>query len=372
MYPSSSDRLVIRDYPILMWVIGAGFMAAGLFVAHRPGGLIFGVVAFLIGAVLALYLAPSLPSPATKCSAPSPSGSARCCAARSRRSRCTTSLRLDSTPTEPTITIANTAALSASCWSRLRQQIILEGAYTRLARLLRPAKEGAKAARVPRLAGFRGDHPGRHRGRAPAGRQPDDAAPAGRRVTDGVPWRVETITHGKSPVTRWLSPDFKLPGQFLYLTQKPKGSANTFGGLLGAMSNLAYRANAGRVRLRAGRHARPRHGGSPWRHPIRSSTSISMTLTNDPYTARQLLTPWVVSPLVQWAEQHPMARIQGSQAGPALSIGGALFSAGGIRGLLCRRLPGAHRRLGQLGCGVGARTRIIWRGELGREIEVRD
>src|SRR5512137_1415634 len=57
MYPTSSDRLVIRDYPIVMWVIGAGFMLAGLFVALRPGGLVFAAIAFLLGAVLALFLA---------------------------------------------------------------------------------------------------------------------------------------------------------------------------------------------------------------------------------------------------------------------------------------------------------------------------
>jgi hypothetical protein len=54
-----------------------------------------------------------------------------------------------------------------------------------------------------------------------------------------------------------------------------------------------------------------------------------MTLTNDPYTARQLLTPWGVSPLVQWAEQHPMAQVQVARPDrPAQLV--VLFSPQGV------------------------------------------
>ncbi|MBN2549064.1 MAG: hypothetical protein JXB15_07905, partial [Anaerolineales bacterium] len=39
-------------------------------------------------------------------------------------------------------------------------------------------------------------------------------------------------------------------------------------------------------------------------------------LTSDPYGSRQLLNPWVVNPLEQWAGLHPLKQIQGkNQAG---------------------------------------------------------
>ena len=329
MFPTSSDRLVIRDYPILMWVIGAGFMLAGLFVAPRPGGIIFGAVAFLIGAVLALYLASITTITGDKMLGT--------LAIRQRsllRSQVKevplhdiASIKLDTTRTHHHHS-GHSSSFRLKLVTTSGEKIPLEGTYT--SGLLAFLGNEKKAQKLREFLGL------------PASEATIPAAieamrqqvvsrttlPQQEGVTDGVAWRVETITHGKSPVTRWLSPDFKLPGQFLYLTQKPKGSANTFGGLLGAMSNLAYRAMLAVYGF--GPDDTP---GLDTAQPVASSDpqldQHFMTLTNDPYTARQLLTPWVVSPLVQWAEQHPMQQIQVARPDrPAQLV--VLFSPQGV------------------------------------------
>jgi hypothetical protein len=329
MFPTSSDRLVIRDYPILMWVIGAGFMLAGLFVAPRPGGLIFGAVAFLVGAVLALYLAS-----VTTIAGDKMLGTLVIRHRSLLRSQVKevplseiASIRLDTSRTHHHHGRRSTS-FRLVLVTTSDEKIPLEGYYT--SGLLAFFDQEKKARKLREFLGLPASEATIPAAIEAARQQVASRTtqPQQEGATDGVSWRVETITHGKSPVTRWLSPDFKLEGQFLYLTQKPKGSANTFGGLLGAMSNLAYRAMLAMYGF--GPDDTP---GLDTAQPVASSDpqldQYFMTLTNDPYTARQLLTPWVVSPLVQWAEQHPMAQVQVARPDrPAQLV--VLFSPQGV------------------------------------------
>ncbi len=310
MYPPSSDRLVMHDYPILVWGIGAIFMAVGLFIASSPGGLIFGAVAFLIGAVLALYVAS-----VTTITGDKMLGTLvirRRSLLRSQVKEVPLSdiaaVRLDTSHVHHHHS-GHSSSFRLMLVTTSDEKIPLEGYYT--SGLLAFFDQEKKAQKLREFLGLPASQ-----ATIPsvieAARQQvvkRTTLPQQEGVTDGVAWRVETITHGKSPVTRWLSPDFKLEGQFLYLTQKPKGSANTFGGLLGAMSNLAYRAMLAVYGF--GPDDTP---GLDTAQPVASSDpqldQYFMTLTNDPYAARQLLTPWAVAPLVQWAEQHPMPQVQ--------------------------------------------------------------
>ena len=41
------------------------------------------------------------------------------------------------------------------------------------------------------------------------------------RETAGVHWSVQSTGMGRMPVTRWLSPDFKTNGTFVYIAQMP-------------------------------------------------------------------------------------------------------------------------------------------------------
>ena len=329
MFPTSSDRLVIRDYPILLWLMGAVFMTAGLFVAPRRDGLIFGVILFLIGAVLGLFLASI-----TTITGDKMLGTLTI----RRRSLLRTqvkeiplhdiaSIKLDATRTHHHHS-GRGSAFRLMLITKSGEKAPLEGYYT--SGLLAFFGNERKAQKLREFIGLSASE-----ATIPAAieamRQQvvsRTTLPQQEGVTDNVSWRVETITHGKSPVTRWLSPDFKLPGQFLFLAQKPKGSANTFGGLLAGMSNLIYR-----TMLAVYGFSPADTPGLDAAQPLASSDpqldQYFIALTTDAYAARQLLNPWAVAPLVHWAESYPMQQVQvTSQDRPAqLAV---LFSPQGV------------------------------------------
>jgi hypothetical protein len=57
MSTSAPDQLIIREYPFLFWLLGGGSILVGLLAALRDGHL-SGLLYFLIGAGLILFLAP--------------------------------------------------------------------------------------------------------------------------------------------------------------------------------------------------------------------------------------------------------------------------------------------------------------------------
>jgi hypothetical protein len=144
-------------------------------------------------------------------------------------------------------------------------------------------------------------------------------------VTNGVHWHLETHTMGASPVTRWVSPDFKLPGSFVMLNQKVGGAG--VGDLLGgAMGRFLTQ------------QAMSLYGISPTLTPgIGSAQPVPNldpqlgqrfdTLTSAPDAARQIINPWVSQPLINWAQQNPAQAMQSpDRIGPLL----VLYSPDGL------------------------------------------
>lgn len=122
--------------------------------------------------------------------------------------------------------------------------------------------------------------------------------------TDGVSWQVKRQHIGNAPLTHWFSPDFKFGDGFLLLAQKPEGMRMP-GGLLGGL---------GRV---FGQRALSYYGFSPEDSPgIEKAVPLEpseprlepyyINLTSNPMAARQALNPWVMPPLVAWAERNPV------------------------------------------------------------------
>lgn len=150
--------------------------------------------------------------------------------------------------------------------------------------------------------------------------------------TDGVNWQVDYDSIGSVFVTRWLSTDFQYPGQFLLLAQKPPGSSNLLGdqrGILGGVSKLLYR----KLMEMYGISEDEMLG-------LEKATSLEglsseferhfTTLASDPISARRLLNPWVVRPLVDWALRNPVQQGQSLQGGESLQLL-VLFSPLGVR-----------------------------------------
>jgi len=141
-------------------------------------------------------------------------------------------------------------------------------------------------------------------------------------TTEGVAWRLENAHFGGVPVSRWTSSDFRLPGSFLCLMQRPPDpkAAQSGGGLVGKISQILYRQVLNMYGINPG--ALP---GFDTALPVedldlRLAPSF-VSLTNDQSGAQQCLNPWVTTPLAEWVEQHPMKSIQSDgQAGQLIVL----------------------------------------------------
>lgn len=135
--------------------------------------------------------------------------------------------------------------------------------------------------------------------------------------SDGVRWRLETIHYGAVPVSRWISPDYTLPGDFLLLAQKARGKGGgALGGLLDGLSSLLFRQLISMYGFQSDEtpgleNARLIEGLDSRLEPYFSA------YTSNPERASRLLHPWVIIPLVDWAMQRPIQTIasEGSATG---------------------------------------------------------
>jgi hypothetical protein len=149
--------------------------------------------------------------------------------------------------------------------------------------------------------------------------------------TDGVDWQLEFVKSGRGgTVTRWFTDAAQMPNQFLMLVQSAGGSrkAEPLGNLLGSLAQLAYTQFLSMYQVGPGETP-----GLELAVPVEGLDArlaqYYVTLTSDSYEARQLLNPWVVQSLVEWAERHPVRGVQvvkRGQFGPLF----VLFSPKGL------------------------------------------
>lgn len=136
--------------------------------------------------------------------------------------------------------------------------------------------------------------------------------PAQEGTTSDVPWRLERSSTGTLDKTHWFSHAFQFSTGFLLIAQIPKATKLFSSSKVpGVVSRFLYEqivkiygfspeATPGLE------NAIPLEPADPRLEPYFS------TLTSDPPSARQTLNPWVVLPLVQWAETHPIQVVQDS------------------------------------------------------------
>jgi hypothetical protein len=131
--------------------------------------------------------------------------------------------------------------------------------------------------------------------------------------TDGVNWEVQVRGMGSSPLSRWHSPDFKTPGTFLFLAQKVAGQAGSYGG--GFMASLGQTLFKQSLALYGFSGADvPDLQTAQVFGPLDASIEPHFSaFTDEPVSARQLLNPWVQAPLARWAQKHPLRQFQASE-----------------------------------------------------------
>ncbi len=161
-------------------------------------------------------------------------------------------------------------------------------------------------------------------------------------ITDGIHWKVQTVTFGASAITHWFSPGFQCVSGFLFLTQKVEGQ-KTIGGGLGKM---LYQQSIGLYGFSG--------EDTPGLTAAEVLTSLDPQLdshfsafTSDPGAARQILNPWIAAPLADWALRYPLKQVQKPGLFGQLAI---LFSPRGVYvASLGTMIPEAVEELTNLG-----------------------
>ncbi len=169
---------------------------------------------------------------------------------------------------------------------------------------------------------------------------------AAEQVTSGVHWRVQTVTFGASPVTRWYSPDYRCPEGFVFLAQKVEGQRTMGGGLMGGLGKMLFQQSMGL------------YGFSSEDTPGLQTADILQPLdpylephfsafTSSPGTARRILNTWVATPLADWATRYPLKQVQKQGVFGQLAI---MFSPRGVYvASLGTMIPEAVQELTTLG-----------------------
>jgi hypothetical protein len=144
-------------------------------------------------------------------------------------------------------------------------------------------------------------------------------------ITDGVHWQLQTFAFGGTPLTRWFSPDFKMPGTFLFLAQKAQGQKNLTEGLLGSVGKMLHQQVMNLYGY--GEEDTPNKEFADTLSPLDPKIeSYFSAFTSDPEMTRQVLNPWAILPLADWAARYPLKQFQ-QNAFSQLTV---LFSPRGV------------------------------------------
>lgn len=148
-------------------------------------------------------------------------------------------------------------------------------------------------------------------------------APEGEQVTDGVRWELQHHSFAAAPVTRWFSPEVETPDYFVYIAQKQegqgdqKGIMNLFGKSLFKQSLKMYGFDESYT---PGLDQAVIHQEADKR--LMQDFFIFTSNTRD---AHRVLNPWVVTPLLAWADRYPL-----NSTGQQFSQMTVLFSPWGL------------------------------------------
>ncbi len=350
MEARSTDRLVVKDYPLTLWVIGAVLIVGGLlwilgFLALQPGGfwpagrelaqpgslphLIVsggfwpGAVMFLIGAPMALL------------------SSALTITADRLRGTLTLQYRSLVLASVKELPVTEIASVEVD-----RSSSTHSGRTSTTYRVILALASGGQ---VPLRSYYSSGYAAKERiarqlreflGVTGLNMRPVTAPQAMRQVmtpsftptqegtTEGVAWRLENAHFGGIPVSRWFSAHVRLPDSFLCLMQRPPDprAAQGGGGLAGMVSQMLYRQVLSMYGIDPGRLPGFDTAGPVEGLDSRLAPSFA-SLTNNQAEAWQCLNPWVIAPLAQWIEDHPMKTIQGAGEAGQLIV---LFSPEGL------------------------------------------
>lgn len=316
MNEPSSDRLVLRELPILWWIFGGIFIATAIWLMFQPGAMLTAIICLAVGLLFGVVISPAETYTVDR----------------------TTGMF---TIRRQWIIFGKTIEVPLADISGIDMESHRSRNKGRISVTYRIVLRTQQGETIPLSMGYSSGMISKQRkisklreftSLGGAGAPLDVFSPAARQEvgrtfgepqegqTEGVVWHMETSSYGASPVIRWYTDQFSFPGQFLLLAQKPTGSKNIFGpsgggGVMSSLSQLVYRQLISMYGFQT--FDTPGIETAETLDPLDPRLDAHFAaLTSDPYGARQLLNPWVVNPLEQWAGMHPLKQIQGkNQAG---------------------------------------------------------
>jgi len=128
-----------------------------------------------------------------------------------------------------------------------------------------------------------------------------------------VHWQAQTIAFYGTPVTRWFSADFKMPGGFLFLVQKTPGQNSASKGLQGGVNKLLCLRS---LKLYGfGVADTPGLAQAELLGQLNPALDASfLAFASDPAAARRILNSYVALPLADWGRRYPLKQLQPGDA----------------------------------------------------------
>jgi hypothetical protein len=294
------SAVVLRDVPILLWISGLVFMGIGILIIYEGGSAKI-LALLLIALGLAILLFTSFLTITAD----------RLTRTLKLESRSVLRHKLIQVPFDEIIGINVERSVSSSrrgTSSTYRLTLLRRDGQVVPFRSFSSSgwkKKEQWAGQLREVIGIQGSN------RTPPGMLPLELSQAAEiHETNGVRWQIQPMTtHGASAPTgaRWHSPDFKIPGVFLFLAQKAEGQAS--GGFLASLGKMFIR------------QALSLHGFQPEDTPgLDQAITLEpldpalerhfIAYTNSPDWARRLLDSRVVRQLADWAGRYPLKQFQ--------------------------------------------------------------
>jgi hypothetical protein len=169
---------------------------------------------------------------------------------------------------------------------------------------------------------------------------------AAEHVTDGIRWHLQTKIVGAQPFTRWFSTDFRMQDGFLFISQKPSGAGQ---GILSGLSKMLFRQSLSLYGF--GTEDTPNLDGADTLQPFDNRFDNDFTAyTGNLADARQILNPWVIAALADWAYRFPLKRIQTNRVMGQITV---MFSPSGVYvSSMGTMIPEAVDELAKLGVAL--------------------
>jgi hypothetical protein len=326
-----SSRLVIREYPFFLWLFGLAFIVPGIWIISRPDGMLTGVILLVVGVLFGLVLAAVRTITIDR---------GRMTLTAQHRNLVRNKVREVNLGEVANVVVetsrSHTRSHSGSRSTTYRIVVLKTDGTTLPLQEEYSSGYSSKARKAKQMCQFLGlpgweDKPTNIFQAAiqmQAAVSAAQEAPAQTGNTSGVAWSISKRGMGGQTVTRWTSLQFSWPDRFLLLMQKPRGSAPVIGGggMLGGLSQMIYQQMLTMYGISAAETPGLQQASGLGRPEPELDPDYAV-LTSSPGDAGSLLTAWVIHPLRNWADQHPMRTIQASGQPGQLVV---LFSPQGL------------------------------------------